>query len=61
MIDKKREDDMEISWGYEPCENGHVFLWESKTTADIVAPKGTPCQCGQYKADGKGGILEKEG
>ena len=47
---------------YKPCEKGHVFIWSSDTTIDTVAPKGTPCQCGHHKADGKGGgeIAEPE-
>jgi hypothetical protein len=44
-------------WIPEPCKNGHVFQWSSKTTVDKYAPKGTTCQCGAVKSDGKGGIL----
>ena len=40
------------------CEYGHVFVWCSNQTVDIVAPKGTLCKCGMYKADGNGGMVE---
>ena len=33
---------------------------KSINSTDKVAPKGTPCQCGAYKADGRGGIQEGE-
>jgi hypothetical protein len=49
-----------FGWFFKPCENGHVFMWTSSTTVDKYAVKGTACLCGAYKADGKGGILEKE-
>jgi hypothetical protein len=41
------------------CENGHVFVWGSNTTIDKFAPRGAICQCGEYLADGKGGILDE--
>jgi hypothetical protein len=47
------------SWIPKPCENGHVFVWTSNTTVTKYPPKGSMCQCGMIKADGKGGI-EKE-
>jgi hypothetical protein len=47
-------------WIPKPCENGHVFIWASNTTADTNPPKGVQCQCGLYQADGDGGILDKE-
>lgn len=39
-----------------PCENGHTFVWHSGTTADMHPPKGATCQCGEYVADGEGGM-----
>lgn len=48
-------------WLYpKPCEGGHVFVWASNTTKDQYAPKGTPCRCGAYRADGWGGVEKKE-
>ena len=51
---------MTDTWGYIPCQNSHVIIFNSITTIDILPPAGSPCMCGQMVADGKGGGISAD-
>jgi len=54
--------DLPYSWGPLPygCGYGHIFFWTNCTTGCTHPPRGATCQCGKFKADGKGGIILEE-